>query len=377
MNPGGFSAPVAKEVPLFAEVPSDVLRAAARRVVEDWDQLSTGWMAAREEGTEALLRIAREVERIRAGGDALVDREEIPRPLLHHRLSETLRVEILRAWKASAESAPENSPDGSDDQTTLGLLSALEEYRVGLWPAGSEELGARLAEPDAMELVVEVAHDLLSPLNSILFLSEVLRSGHSGPVNDHQRSQLGLVYSATLGMISVVSDVMDLAGEREGVAEDDPSVFSLGTVFDSVQEMVRPLAEEKGIGLHFRLPDRDQCYGHPGLLGRVLLNLTTNALKFTEEGEVTVLAELSGDRSIEFSVRDTGRGIPLEEQARLFHPFRKSAHRSGHFFSGSGLGLSIARRLVAAMSSELQIESAPGEGSVFYFRVELPPASTP
>lgn len=378
---------MSKEVSFFADIEADPLRRAMARVMERWETLTTGWMASREDGADAILHVAREVERIRAGEEAGAHEREESRPLLHHRLSETLRLELLRTWdgasgpgeddadRADAESRPrsEGGGDGASAVLTLEILAALEEYRVGLWPSGSEALGARLAEPDALELVVEVAHDLLSPLNSILFLSEVLRSGHSGAVNDHQRSQLGLMYSATLGMISIVTDLMDLAGEREGVAEDDASVFSVGTVFDSVEEMVRPMAEEKKIGLEFRVPERDRCYGHPGLLGRVLLNLTTNALKFTESGEVTVLAEARGSSTVEFSVRDSGRGIPEEEQARLFQPFRKSSHRSGHFFSGSGLGLSIARRLVAAMGSELKLQSAPGEGSVFYFRLELPP----
>lgn len=349
-------------------------------------------MASREEGEVALERICREVMRIRAGEAPSAEEEAVVRPLLQHRLSETLRIEMLRGWSgggpggggspATGVSAtnPAANPAANptaDAGAVLELLAALEEYRLGLWPSGHEDLGARLAEPDALELVVEVAHDLLSPLNSILFLSEVLRSGHSGPVNDHQRSQLGLMYSATLGMISIVTDVMDLAREPEaGEEADEITHFSVGTVFDSVREMVRPMAEEKGIGLEFRAPELDRCFGHPGLLGRVLLNLTTNALKFTEKGEVTVLAESRGPGSIEFSVRDTGRGIPLEEQARLFQPFRKSAHRSGYFFSGSGLGLSIVRRLLVSMNSELQLHSAPGEGSVFFFEIELPPASS-
>jgi signal transduction histidine kinase len=361
--------PLSDGTPLFAQIESETLRIAARRIVENWDALSSGWMASREEATEALCRIGEEVRRIRAGRKPDAAPGKIERPLLHHRLSDALRTEVLRTWESRAGDDSVCPPE-----TTLEILSALEKYRVALWPRAEETLATRLAEPDALELVVEVAHDLLSPLNSILFLSEVLRSGHSGPVSDHQRSQLGLVYSATLGMISVVSDVMDLAGEREGVADDEPSVFSVGAVFDSVEEMVRPMAEEKRIALEFRMADRDQCYGHPGQLARVLLNLTTNALKFTEEGSVTVSAETIGPRLTEFSVHDTGRGIAPEEQARLFHPFRKSSNRSGHFFSGSGLGLSIARRLVDSMGSTLELESELGVGTRFFFRLDLPPA---
>ena len=136
------------------------------------------------------------------------------------------------------------------------------------------------------------------------------------------------------------------------------------------------MAEEKGLILEFRHPEYDRCIGFPKRLSRVLLNLTTNGMKFTEEGTVTVSAtRIDGDR-IEFSVSDTGRGIPPEKLETLFHPFQKSAYRSGYFFSGSGLGLSITQRLLAMMDSELQVETEEGEGSRFFFEVELPPALT-
>jgi signal transduction histidine kinase len=180
------------------------------------------------------------------------------------------------------------------------------------------------------------------------------------------------MYSATLGLISVVSDVMELATDRRG-ADAEPSVaYSIGRVFDSVQEMVRPMAEEKRLSLDFRLPDYAQVVGHPTRLARVLLNLTTNALKFTEDGGVTVAAERLGANRIEFSVSDTGRGISEEQLGLIFQPFRKSEYRKGHFFSGSGLGLSIARRLVRTMGSELGVHTEVGRGSRFFFSLELP-----
>jgi signal transduction histidine kinase len=346
------------------------LRTIAEGIVAHWDDRSSGWMAQKEEVQEALTRIEVEIERIRAGRGLPSIGEPPARPLLDHRLCEAIRIELLRDWAGTQEGCVQWPP-----QTILEVLAALEEYRGLLRPGGTEELAARLAEPDAFELVVELAHDLRSPLNSILFLSEVLRSGHSGPVTDHQWKQLGLVYSATLGIVSVVSDVMDLASEQKGTVIEDPSPFSIGSVFDSVQKMVGPMAEEKGISLEFRLPDYDRCLGTPGPLGRILLNLTTNALKFTDDGWVRVSAEKLGRSIVEFSVQDTGRGIREEEIGRLFQPFRKSPHRSGYFFSGSGLGLSIVKRLLAALGSELKIETTMGEGSRFSFRVELPTVS--
>jgi signal transduction histidine kinase len=358
---------------LLVEEGATPLSAAAARLVERWNDLATGWMATREEASEALDAVVRGVESIRSGqGPRDYEKTAVPaRPLLHHRLSEALLVELLGDWNSSRGVRQDHSAS-----EILELISALDEYRTRLWPGGQEDPTSRLAEPDAFELVVEMAHDIRSPLNSILFLSEVLRSGQSGPVSDHQRRQLGLIYSATLGMISVVSDVMDLATEYKGVADEEPAPFSLGQVFESVEEMVSPMADEKGIDLRFRVPEYDRYVGHPGPLGRVLLNLTTNALKFTEKGRVTVGAEKVARHRLRFSVEDTGRGISAEGVEQIFHPFRKSENRSGYFFSGSGLGLSIVRRLVLAMDSELEIETELGVGTRISFEVELPPAST-
>jgi signal transduction histidine kinase len=109
-------------------------------------------------------------------------------------------------------------------------------------------------------------------------------------------------------------------------------------------------------------------------LSRVLLNLTTNALKFTNEGFVEVTGrEVGGDR-VEFSVRDTGRGIPPQNMATLYEPFRRRQREGEYAFSGSGLGLSICRKLVEAMGSRLEVETAPDQGTRFSFVLDLPRA---
>lgn len=301
------------------------------------------------------------------GREAAAVRAELPVPARRPGLQAALRAELLRL---------------ADDRTLadvavdlIRLLVALEKLST---PAPSH-LGAEhslvplLLEPDAFELLVEVAHDLRSPLTSILFLSETLRNGRSGRVNDVQRSQLGLIYGAALGLHSVTSDVVDLArGARE--IEEEPTPFALGDVFQSVVDLVRPVAEEKGLEIHVQLPDFDRCIGRPLLLGRVLLNLATNGLKFTSEGYVELAAERTDGAAVSFSVRDTGRGIDENARSDLFEPFKTSSDRRRTFFSGAGLGLSIARRLVARMSGELEYESRPGRGTRFFFTVELPPA---
>jgi signal transduction histidine kinase len=226
---------------------------------------------------------------------------------------------------------------------------------------------------EALELVSEIAHDLRSPLTSILTLAEALRDGLGGDVTAIQRRQLGLIYSAALALSSTASDVVELAHGGDRLAQREPSPFSIRDILDSVRDIVRPMAEEKGLELRFSGAGTDRRLGYPLALSRVLLNLTTNALKFTDEGFVEIAALSTGRTELEFSVRDTGRGVNPQALTTLYQPFRRE--NRGYTFSGTGLGLAICRRLVEAMGSTLELETRPAWGTRFSFRLELPPAS--
>ena len=118
--------------------------------------------------------------------------------------------------------------------------------------------------------------------------------------------------------------------------------------------------------------------GHPVALSRVLLNLTTNALKFTNEGYVEIVAEEVGPAAVRFAVRDSGKGMSADTVITgLFQPLRRAVGRSGHSFSQTGLGLTMCRRLVEAMGSHLQVETRAGWGTRFYFELNLPPCAEP
>jgi signal transduction histidine kinase len=150
--------------------------------------------------------------------------------------------------------------------------------------------------------------------------------------------------------------------------------FSITEVLEAVGDIVLPIAEEKGLSLTFTAPGNDRRIGHPGALNRVLLNLTTNGLKFTAEGGVTVeLREDPADNErLRCTVHDTGRGIPEAAMPMLFEPFRRRQQAGDYAFSGSGLGLSICRKLVEAMGSELSVHTVQGEGTTFAFDLILP-----
>jgi signal transduction histidine kinase len=279
------------------------------------------------------------------------------------KLLDALRREVLNQWTLGA---PEK-----ESEEILRTLVILERMRIATDKESEQGITDRLMGSHGLDLVVQVAHDLRSPLTSILFLAETLQRGQSGDVNELQHRQLGLVYSAALGLSTVTSNVIELARGGNRLSEDEPSPFSVSDILESVHDIVRPMAEEKGLIIRLLRPVSDHRLGHPHALSRVLLNLTTNGLKFTEEGFVEIVAKESSLTQIEFSVRDTGPGINNKTLETLYQPFRRSGDGQGYDFSGTGLGLALSRRLVEAMGSELRVETRPGWGTRFYFDLEL------
>jgi signal transduction histidine kinase len=322
--------------------------------------------AGAEEATAHLAQLSAAIRQETAGLSTSLD--TIPRNPLSRRLLGLIRTAFIDRVRR----LPTQDPG-----QLLQVLHAIEVVGRHLEADWSQHFNDRLSAPDGLELVVEVAHDLRSPLTSILFLAETLQRGRSGPVNNVQERQLGLIYSAAFGLSSVASDVIELARGGDRLVDLDPIPFSVTDILESVRDIVQPIAEEKNLTVRVTSPDADFRIGHPVALSRVLLNLTTNALKFTAEGSVEVAAVTRNPRCIEFSVRDTGRGIPPQSMATLFEPFRRRQKPGEYAFSGSGLGLSICRKLVEAMGSVLQVETAPGYGTRFYFVLDLPPAGEP
>ncbi len=237
-----------------------------------------------------------------------------------------------------------------------------------------EDLAACLSGPNGHDLVVEMAHDLRSPLTSILFMAEALQNEQGGPVTENQRRQLGLVYSAALCLCTTASDVLELARGGRRLVDRTPGAFSVAEIFASVRSMILPLAEEKGLELRLVHPVPERRVGHARALARVLLNLATNAVKFTGKGVVEIAARPLGPARLEFSVRDTGAGIDPHTLRTLYQPFRKASSDLRHHFSSSGLGLAICRKLVKAMGAQLQVETGL-RGTRFAFALDLPPAT--
>jgi signal transduction histidine kinase len=266
-------------------------------------------------------------------------------------------------------------PGAASLEGVLRIMCALEEVQGVLDRDCAQRFVSRFSGADALDLVVEVSHDMRSPLASILFLVETLRNGQSGAINAVQERQLGLVYSAAFGLSSMASDVIELARGGDRLVDAHPIPFSVVESFQSVYDIVLPMAEEKGLLVRTIVPEADFRIGHPAALTRVLLNLTTNALKFTTKGFVEVIGKQVTRTRVEFSVRDTGRGIPPQVMSTLFDTFRRRQKAGEYTFSSAGLGLSICRKLVEAMGGELRVETELEAGTRFSFELELPHAS--
>jgi signal transduction histidine kinase len=359
----GYAAPAVEPL---AGVSSPAITAAARRVaqrvhVDGIDPIDAEIAAA------FLAAIALAVDRRQPRYVTQLVQRASPR--LGVRLLDLLRGELVHGWSA----AP---PDSLAPAEMVQTLEAIEQVRAAIEPETARDLAERLAAPGGVDLVVEIAHDLRSPLTSILFLSETLQTGQSGDVNEVQSHQLALIYGAALGLSALVSNAIELARGGDRLVDNEPCPFSIRQTLEAVQDMVRPMAEEKGLSVHMRPVAADLRIGHPVALSRVLLNLTCNALKFTERGFVEVAAVAKDEVGVEFSVRDTGAGIDPQALTRLYQPFQRGRGRAGFTFTGTGLGLAITRKLIAAMGSELHVETGPW-GTRFYFDVALPPAPRP
>jgi signal transduction histidine kinase len=256
----------------------------------------------------------------------------------------------------------------------IALLGALGELERSMPPTMTATMASSLTGSDAsaLGLLVETAHDMRSPLTAILFLLDMLRSGRTGPVTSAQARQLGIAYGAAFGLSQMVSDLIDHARGTQRLIEARPVSFSVNELLNSVRDILAPVSEERGLELHIvPLPDHART-GFPIALRRILLNLATNAMKFTPSGAVTVSAWGLDDNRVQFAVADTGPGIPLGVRAQLFRPFRSASMPGRSTLSSSGLGLSICNALVAALGSELRASSEEGEGTTFFFELDLP-----
>ncbi|HEY3667958.1 MAG TPA: ATP-binding protein, partial [Polyangiaceae bacterium] len=243
------------------------------------------------------------------------------------------------------------------------------------------------------EFLANVSHEIRTPMNAILGMTELALD--SAP-SDHQRQLLSTVRSAAKNLLGIINDLLDFSKIEAGKLTLDRAPFSLRAVVGDTLRALAVRAHRKGLELLYHVQPEvpDALDGDAGRLRQVLMNLVGNAIKFTDRGEVEVevevgIAPLSGvllhtqDAQVVFTVRDTGVGIAVENQAAIFQAFEQGDSSSTRNYGGTGLGLTISAQLAALMNGGIAVESAPGCGSKFRFTAcfalsvcpEVPPSA--
>jgi len=223
--------------------------------------------------------------------------------------------------------------------------------------------------------LANMSHELRTPLNGILGLTEAMRDG--GKLPAEEAASLELVLRSGRGLAQLLDDLLDFSKLEAGRVELEALPVSVAEAIADVLGLFSERASKRQVTLTRRCdPGIGWGKGDPGRLRQVLLNLVGNAVKFTSNGTVEVHARRDGDHVL-FAVTDNGVGISADQQARLFEPFVQADGSITRRFGGSGLGLSISRRLVQRMGGTITLESRLGAGSTFAFSVRLPVCAPP
>jgi signal transduction histidine kinase len=216
-----------------------------------------------------------------------------------------------------------------------------------------------------------MSHELRTPLNAIAGYVQILEMGIRGPVNEQQREDLARIRTSQQYLTRLVCDVLDFARMEVGHLSVAVHDVPLADALDAADAFIAPQARAGGLSYEYRAPSRIVTVrADRERLEQVVLNLLSNAMKFTPAGgRVTLDCSVRGAQVV-VRVRDTGRGIPPELQSAIFEPFTQVDQAYTRDVGGAGLGLAISRELSRAMGAELTVESAPGRGSTFVLRLE-------
>jgi len=211
-----------------------------------------------------------------------------------------------------------------------------------------------------------MSHEFRTPLNSIRSIARILLDKLDGPLSVEQEKQVGFVQAAATELTDMVNDLLDLAKVEAGRITVSPAWFAMVDLFSALRGMFKPLVTSDAVTLTFEEPvDVPRVYTDDKRLSQILRNFISNALKFTLHGEVRVSARAGPGETVVFAVADTGIGIPPEHHAAIFEDFVQVDSPIQKRLRGTGLGLSLSKKLAGLLGGSVAVESEPGVGSTF------------
>ena len=265
----------------------------------------------------------------------------------------------------------------ANQPATLAMIEDISERKQ----AQAERIGRQIAEQAntaKSEFLSRMSHELRTPMNSILGFAQLLEMSQKEPLSSTQQSRVEQILKAGRHLLDLINQVLDISRVESGRLDISLEAVDVAAVATAVLDLAVPLATERRIRVHGEVDLKQATYvtADQQRLKQVMINLLANAIKYNKEGgEVWLACESRPDGWQRISVRDTGPGIPPEQQEKLFQPFERLGAEQRDEVEGTGLGLALSKRLVELMGGRIGVESGVGAGSTFW--VELPGAEHP
>jgi signal transduction histidine kinase len=245
------------------------------------------------------------------------------------------------------------------EETNRGVLALYAELDTQ-----AEQL--RQATELKSRFLAYMSHEFRTPINSIRSIARLLTDRVDGPLTEEQERQVRFIQDTAGEFAEMVDDLLDLAKVEAGRVEISPAWFEMVDLFSALRGMFKPVLTNPAVNLVFEEPqDVPKLYTDDGKLSQILRNFISNALKFTTKGEVRVIARMEGEDRITFSVADTGMGIAQEFHETIWEDFAQVRSPLQKRLRGTGLGLSLSKKLAELLGGSVGLASEPGKGSVF------------